>query len=195
MKKIFGFHYILICLIFITVAVSCNDTSPIGNDDRIALTEENDTCTFENITQGQIDTFIIAGYEFAIAALRDSQYGSHYQTLLAMDPKRITFMVDTMTFDTTIMQVPYFATIANLAKDNQTLQNCLSQRAIDLGMVDYLEREVGGNDSRRCSFWYVAGQMTLALISVGEASTGFGLILGVVGAAGSLYNIYCCWHC
>ncbi len=114
-----------------------------------------------------------------------------------MNPKTVEFAANELRFDIQLVTNPYFSQVVSQAKNSEVLKECLAQRAIELGLVDKLYRDLGVNaSSRKCSFGFVAWNVGVSAL---EIAAGCEIVvvcpLALANAAERAYNIFCCWHC
>jgi hypothetical protein len=158
--------------------------------------QQTTVCGFTNVTQTDIDNYVMSSYNFALKVLKNPNFLEEYEKTKTMSSISETFATNNLKMDFNLLDNPVFRSIASQIKANPSLEDCLIQRALDLGLEAQLEREMGVISSRGCSGWKVFGHIVKAAAAVaGGCSTGIGCIAGGAVAVFELSDAYCCFHC
>jgi hypothetical protein len=187
MKNLNFLTKLLFVALFSTSFLSCSDQS--------LSVQQTTVCGFTNITQTDIDNYVISSYNFALGVLKNPDFLQEYEKTKTMSSISEAFATNNLKMDFNLLDNPVFRSIANQIKANPTLEDCLIQRALDLGLEAQLEREMGSISLRACSGWKVFGHVFKAALGMTACSTGIGCVAGVGNAIIELVDAYCCFHC
>ncbi|HMT53092.1 MAG TPA: hypothetical protein PKD16_07275 [Saprospiraceae bacterium] len=189
MKNLNFISKLLFVALFSTFILSCSNQS-------LSVVQTTE-CGFTNVTQADIDNFVIRSYNFSLGMLKNPEILTEYENTKLMTSIPESFAINNLKMNFSLLNDPIFSSIANQIKANPTLEDCLIQRALDLGLEAQLEREIGSISLRKgCSGWKVFGHVIKAAAAVaGGCSTGIGCVAGAAVAIAEGVEAYCCFHC